>query len=337
MEPEVQEDGTFYLPPFVINDFDPVMPQSQTLDWGMVKLNIPTLHSAGITGKNVKVAVIDTYCNPSHPDMIGAVTREINTTSEQYTVQQNGHGQGTAGIIGARNNGTGVLGVAPDCQIIAIKAMRETGSGDMNEIIAGIDAAVAEGVHIINMSLGTSTDVPAMRAAVLRATNAGILVVCSAGNAGQANSVMFPAKYENAMAIAASNTNGKISAFSSMGWDVDLAAPGEKVLAPWKDNTWAVVSGTSFSAPYVSGCLALLLEAKQLITLGRLEDTAIDIEDPGRDQKAGYGLISPTGFLAKYNVQPPTPPPTPPPVVDPYAKVKQAKQLLTEFLSALMP
>lgn len=323
------EDNTVYLPPFVINEFDPALPQSQTLDWGMVKLNIPTLHSSGITGKGIKVAVIDTYCNPAHPDMGGAIVKSINVTSEAYTVPQNGHGQGTCGIIGARNNDTGVLGVAPDCQIVAIKAMREAGSGDMNEIIAGVDAAIAEGVQIINMSLGTSTDVPQLKAAITRATAAGIFVVCSAGNAGQTDSVMYPAKYDNTIAVAASNTSGKISAFSSMGWAVDLAAPGERVLTCWKDNSYSTVSGTSFSAPYVSGCIALLLSAKLAVTLERLEDTAIDLEEPGKDTKAGYGLISPTGYITKYT--PATPPP-PPPNTDPFLKVRQAEQLLDEFL-----
>lgn len=322
------KDKEVFLPPYVVNNFNPLLPLSQTIDWGINKLGIQSIHSMGITGKGIKVAVIDTYIDPTHPDIIGAVVKQLNATSEPYTTAQNGHGQGTSGVIGARNNNVGVLGVAPGCDIIAIKAMRESGSGDIGELVKAIDMAIAEKVQIINMSLGTTADVPEMKAACARAIAAGILVVCSAGNDGQADSVNYPGKYDGTLAIAATNEAGNVSSFSSMGWDVDLAAPGERILTCWKNKTYAVVSGTSFSAPYVSGCLALLLELKLLITADRLDTTAIDIETPGKDVKSGYGLISPTGFIAKYNV--------PAPPTDPMAKAKQADSKLVEAHNLLI-
>lgn len=294
-----------FLPPYVVNDYNPIMSQSQTVDWGISKLSIETIHSSGITGKGIKVAVIDTYINPNHPDIIGGVVKAINVTSETPT-NQNGHGQGVASVIGARNNNTGTLGVAPNCDIVAIKAMRETGSGQIAEIIKGIDAAIAEKVHIINMSLGTSADIPEMKAAIKRASDAGIFLVCAAGNDGQADSVNYPGKYDSTFAIAATNQDGKVSSFSSMGWDVDLAAPGEQILTAWKNNGYSTVSGTSFSSPFVAGVLALLLEAGVEVTIDKLDQTSVDIEAPGKDVKAGWGLINPTGYLTKYSSQKPS-------------------------------
>lgn len=307
----IQGEESVYLPPFVVNDWNPVLPQSQTIDWWYNKLGISAIHSLGITGKGIKVAVIDTLCKPDHPDMAGAVVKSINVTAEAITVPQNGHGQGVAGCIGARNNETGVIGAAPSCQIVAIKAMRESGSGLTSEIVKGIDAAIAEGCHIINMSLGTTADDPAMRDAVKRATDKGILVVCAAGNAGQADSVNYPAKYPLAIAIAATNSSGNVSSFSSQGWDVDIAAPGERILTCWKDNTYATVSGTSFSSPITAGILALFLEAKMQVTQERLYATAIDIGESGRDTSAGYGLINPNGYFTAYSGPSPSATPSP--------------------------
>lgn len=315
----------FYLPPFVVNEFDPLLPLSQTIDWGLNKLGIPTIHEAGFTGKNVKVAIIDTGVNTEHPDLKGAVIKSINVTGEA-AAHSNGHGTGVAGVVGARNNSFGILGVAPDCQIVAIKAMRETGGGVTSEIVRGIDAAIAEGCHIINMSLGTMTDDPSLREAVKRATDKGILVVCAAGNNGQIDSVNYPGRYELALAIAATNTSGNISAFSSKGWDIDIAAPGERILTTWKNNTYATVSGTSFASPMVAGVLALFLEAKLEVTQQRLYDTAIDIGETGRDTAAGYGLIDPNGFITKYSV------PAAPPV-DPNLKLKEAILKITEGIA----
>lgn len=321
-------DKEVFLPPYVVNEYKPILPLAQTTDWSLNKLGIPNIHTAGLTGKGIKVAVVDTYCSPTHPDLVGAIVKNINVTSEPTTVAQNGHGQGVAGCIGARNNSIGVLGIAPGCQIVAIKAMRESGSGLMTEIVKGIDAAIAENVQIINLSLGTSSDEPSLKAAVKRATDKGILVVCAAGNDGQADSVNYPARYELAIAVAATNASGNVSAFSSQGWDVDLAAPGERILTTWKNNTYATVSGTSFASPICAGVLALFLEAGLQVTQQRLYDTCIDIGETGRDTSAGYGLINPNGFLTQF-------------LADPIDNVRgareliiQAQQKLDQFLNA---
>lgn len=320
-----------FLPPYVVNEVNPVLPQSQTVDWGTNVLRIPEIHSLGITGQGVVVAVVDTGIDENHPDLVNSIQQIINVTGEGMKAS-NGHGIGCAGIIAAQNNNEGILGTAPGAKIIGIKAMRESGGGSISEIIAGIDAAIKAGAQVINLSLGTTSDVPSLKAAIDRAVSAGIYVVCSAGNAGQDNSVVYPARYDVTYAIGATNQSGNVSAFSSRGWEVDIAAPGERILTTWRNRSYARVSGTSFSAPYVSGLFALFLSAELYITHERLQATAIDIEEPGQDTKSGHGLINPLQFIKTYQgsvTQAPTPAPV---AVDPLAKVREAYQLLGEYL-----
>ena len=284
------------LPPFVVNDANPVLSLAENIDWSISSLDIPRIHQEfGLTGKGIKIAVLDTGIY-DHEDLNGAIIERLNTTSEPYPKKieaYNAHGVGCASLIGARRNGTGILSVAPDCQIVAIKCLMESGSGTLVDITEAINLAIDRGVHIISMSLGGGSSIPALKNAIQRATAKGIYVVSAAGNSGGENTVGFPGKYSEGYAIAATNQQKKVSAFSSRGPEVDIAAPGERVLVAWKNNGYATVSGTSFACPITSGCFALFKQAGIKITPQLLKDNAIDIEEPGQDNKSGYGLIDP--------------------------------------------
>lgn len=293
------ETTDMFLPPHVVNEENPVMPQSQTLDWAGVVLNIPQIHELGYRGKGIVVAVIDTACDVNHPDLQGAIKEIINVTSEPLKAT-NHHGTAVTSLIAARDNEEGILGAAPECEIISIKAMRENGGGHINEIIKGIDEAIKRNVDVINLSLGTTSNVSSLRNAVKRATDKGIYVVCSAGNAGKDDSVVYPARYEECYAVGATNQSGYVSAFSSRGVEVDIAAPGERVLAAWKNGGYARVSGSSFSAPLCAGLFALMKEVGVEITHKLLGDTAIDIETPGKDIKSGHGMIDAFKIIRNY-------------------------------------
>jgi subtilisin family serine protease len=317
------------LPPYVVNEVGPAMPQSQTMDWGMNVLKIPEIRTRyGLTGKGIKVAIIDTGIDPDHEDLKGSVVKLVNTTGESFS-SANGHGTACAGIIAARDNQNGVVGVAPNCEIIAIKGMRESGGGVFSELVKAVDVAISSRVDIINLSMGSATNVVAFQNAIARAVNAGIIVVCAAGNAGRDNSVTIPARYGNTIGVGATNQSGRVSAFSSRGWEVDIAAPGELVLTTWKNNGYAKLSGTSFAAPYVTGVIALLLEAGVAVSSSLLKETAIDIEEPGEDVKSGHGILNGLKILETHK---PTDPSDPRPPIDGLADVKNALQLLQKFI-----
>lgn len=310
------------LPPYFIDNIMEIIPFAETTDWSLTSLDIPKFHAMGITGKEIKIAVLDTGADPKHQDLKEAITEVINVSGENLGFS-NGHGTGTAAVIGARKNGNGIIGVAYDCKIIAIKVLRESGGGTYAAIIAGVEAAISKGVDIINMSLGGPSNTPALESVINKAVRRGITVICAAGNAGGTDTVSYPARYPSVIAVAATNKHKEISSFSSRGKEVDVAAPGEKIRTAWKNNTYAVVSGTSFAAPFCAGIAALMMEIDRKLTLEIIKKTAFDIDEPGFDISSGYGLINPFKMLstppeptpvASITPSPtssPTPPPTP--------------------------
>lgn len=277
------------------------------IEWGIAKVEAPKAWAQGYTGSGVKVGIIDTGIAPHDDLIIAGGANFVDTASSYY--DDNGHGTHVAGTVAALDNGIGVIGVAPGAQLYAIKVLNSTGSGTLSDIIEGIDFAISEQLDIINMSLGTSTDSPALHTAVDAAYNSGILVVASAGNSGKrvitVDNVGYPAKYESAIAVAATDVNNLRASFSSTGPAVEVAAPGVYVRSTYLNNGYATMSGTSMAAPHVSGHLALMIQAfpnkTPLEIRALLQLYVLDLGSVGRDWAFGYGLIQ--SFLT--NVQPP--------------------------------
>jgi minor extracellular protease Epr len=274
---------------FTIND--------DTIEWGIAKVEAPKAWAQNITGAGVKVGIIDTGI-ALHDDLVIAGGANFVDSAIGY-YDDNGHGTHVAGTVAALDNGIGVIGVAPDVALYAIKVLDSSGSGYLSDIIEGIDFAISEQLDIINMSLGTSTDSPALHTAVDAAYNAGILVVASAGNSGKRvtsmDNVGYPAKYESAIAVAATDINNNRASFSSTGPAVEVAAPGVSVRSTYLNNGFATMSGTSMAAPHVSGQLALLIQAfpnKTPVEIrALLQFYVLDLGTIGRDWAYGYGLI----------------------------------------------
>jgi len=289
--------------------------KSQTQDWGIEKTNTPKAWNLNYTGKGIKVAVLDTGI-ATHSDVYvsGGVSFAPYTTSYN---DDNGHGTHVAGIIGAENNDQGTVGVAPDAELYAVKVLGSNGSGYTSDIVSGIDWAIANNMDIINMSLGTQTESLALKDAVTRAINSGIVVVAAAGNDGNSlgtgDTVDFPARYDNVISVAAIDSNNNKAYFSSAGPSVDVAAPGVSIYSTLNTGGYGYMQGTSMASPYVAGVLALYKEAypnysaTQLETL--LKENAIDLGTVGKDNLYGYGLVqSPTvQGTAEVPVAPATP------------------------------
>jgi len=274
-----------------------VNPIAQRVDWGIVNTKSDLSQKNGFTGKGVKVAVLDTGVKINHSDLL--LSGGYNPNGSTYD-DMHGHGTHVAGIIGAKNNDYGVVGVAPDANVYGVKVLNNSdGSGSTSDIIKGIDWAISNDMDIINMSLGSNTYSQAFQDAVTRAHNAGIFVVAAAGNdgnvTGTGDTVDYPAKYENVIAIAATNDQNAKAGFSSAGPGVDFAAPGYQILSTYKNGDYVLMSGTSMASPYFSGVLALYKEAypsysnEQIVTL--METSALDLGTQGKDPLFGYGLV----------------------------------------------
>ncbi len=275
--------------------------ENQTQDWGIPKLKAPSSWQSGFTGKGVKVSVVDTGISP-HPDLTIAGGASFSTVTSSYA-DDNGHGTHVAGIIGARNNSIGTVGIAHEASIYAVKALEANGSGSLSSIVAGIDWSITNDMDIINLSLGTTSPSTTLQQVVDRANNAGILVVAAAGNNGRTDGsgdlVNYPARYSSAIAVAATDINNNRASFSATGSTVEVAAPGVGINSTLSNGGYGQMSGTSMATPYVAGNLALMkqafptLSSTQLRT--KLSQDSIDLGTTGRDTWFGNGLVqSPT-------------------------------------------
>jgi subtilisin len=313
----------FRLPPFEVQAVTKAL--SETLDWSIGFLGIPAVW-AQTEGEGVKVAVLDTGCDLDHPDLQGAVVGAMDFSGSLWGVRdRSSHGSWCAGMIGARANDIGVRGIVPKCQLLIGKVLGDDGSGSEQAILNGIKWAAAQGANIISMSLGG----PRMSESLHTAIKAFVakphrFVICAAGNDGRENSVGYPAVWEETVAVAAVDRNGRLTSFSSRGPQVDIAAPGQDMLStvPLSAGGYAKMSGTSMATPVVAGvaaaCLSKHLKEGGLTgletwqdLLAHLRKTAKDAGPQGPDTGYGYGIINPAKLLA--DIAPVTPPVTPTP------------------------
>lgn len=280
--------------------------QAQTTDWGITDVKAPSAWGIGNTGAGVKVAVVDTGIAPHDDLLVAGGTSVVNYTTSY--ADDNGHGTHVGGIIGAENNSIGTVGVAPDADVYAVKALNSKGSGYLSDIIAGIDWAISNNMNIVNLSLGTTTDSLALQQEVDKAYSSGILVVAAAGNDGGA--VNYPAKYSSAIAVSAVDSTNTIATFSSRGPEVEVAAPGVSILSTYLNNQYATMSGTSMATPMVAGELALIKQANPTASASTLRNTlaaqVLDLGAAGRDDLYGFGLIQSVGTISNTPTAPVT-------------------------------
>lgn len=218
-------------------------------------------------GKGMKVAVLDTGCDVNHPDLKDRIiggrnfTDDDSSNPEIYT-DYNGHGTHVAGTIAAQENDAGVIGVAPEADLLIVKVLNRNGSGQYAWIIKGIHYAIEQNADIISMSLGGPVDVPELHDAIKAAIRKNILVVCAAGNEGDGDDstdeFAYPGCYNEVVSVGAINLERDSSRFTNSHNEVDCVAPGEGILSTYLNGKYATLSGTSMAAPHVSGALALI-------------------------------------------------------------------------------
>ncbi|MFB6283398.1 MAG: S8 family serine peptidase [Halobacteria archaeon] len=289
--------------------------QSQGTPWGIGKINASEAEgSVPDSAENgINVAVLDTGVDYTHEDLNNTVKWGVNTHGSGVDygkdAAMDGHGHGThvSGTIAANDNQLGVVGVAPNTSIYAIKVLSDDGWGYSSDVAQGIEEAhkgpdgvrgTADDADIISMSLG-GPDAQSKREAVQNVTD-DVVIISAAGNYGDGdpstNEIEYPAKYNGSLAIAASNSQDSTAYFSAEGKQLDVAAPGVSVKSttPGGYSTW---SGTSMATPHVSGAAALILASKNDPDYGTekvrqiLTNSTKDIESSGFDKKAGHGRI----------------------------------------------
>jgi len=227
--------------------------------WGILMCNIEKYWELS-KGAGILVGVLDTGI-VDHTDLPQgkAWGTGLNCTGENsFFDSGSGHGVHVSGIIGAREDGKGIVGVAPECTILPIKVLNRDGSGSYESIAKGIRAAINANCDILNLSLGSPSEPPQeIHYAIKEAADKGMIIVAAAGNDG--GDVCYPAKYEEVIAVAAMDKNGRIANFSSHGQRIAVAAPGVDIYSTHFNNGYATMSGTSQASPFIAGICALLL------------------------------------------------------------------------------
>ncbi|MCY9089783.1 S8 family peptidase [Bacillus mojavensis] len=261
--------------------------------WNLEPIQVKQAWKEGLTGKNVKIAVIDSGISPHDDLSISGGYSAVSYTSSYK--DDNGHGTHVAGIIGAKHNGYGIDGVAPEAQIYAVKALDQNGSGDLQGLLKGIDWSIANGMDIVNMSLGTSSDSQILHDAMDKAYEKGVLLVAASGNDGNGKPVNYPAAYSSVVAVSATDQHNQLASFSTTGNEVEFSAPGTDITSTYLHQYYATGSGTSQATPHAAAMFALLKQRDpgntnvQLRAL--MQKNIVDLGMTGRDQQFGYGLI----------------------------------------------
>ena len=273
---------------------------SEVLPWGVDRIDTDLVWGI-TTGDPIQVAIVDTGIDVKHPDLVGNLKGGVSTVA--YTRKyndDNGHGTHVAGIAAAIDN---TIGVGPKIDLYAVKVLDRRGSGYLSDVIEGLDWAVANGMQVVNMSLGTASDVQSFHDAVARVYAAGITQVAAAGNTGGA--VIYPATYPEVIAVSATDNTDTIASWSSRGLEIDLAVPGVSIYSTYKGSTYKTLSGTSMAAPHVAGVAALVLTVPEKCEFlldsvsgcspaevqQRLEATAENLGVVGKDNLYGSGLV----------------------------------------------
>jgi len=299
----------------------------EIIDWGLEGSGIPDRWK-NTQGEDFLVAILDTG-TPRHADLPEPAFSHNFAPRSSDPFDHHGHATHCAGIVGARANEKGIVGVAPKCRIGYCKVLGDDGSGDGRGIASGIHKAIDEGAHVVSMSLGGGYD-RATDEAILDAVQAGIFVFCAAGNEGDidgVNTIGYPARLATTIAISSYNRDGQISRYSSRGPEVDFVFPGEDILSCWPNGTYRKLSGTSMSAPFAAGLAALMLSAHKQAGAGVITPIrnnndlrehwkrhAQDMGDAGHDRHWGWGIVKAGDLL---DVIPDAPTPTPDgPIID---------------------
>jgi subtilisin family serine protease len=253
----------------------------------------------GFRGAGARIAIVDTGIDLDHPDLVGSIDQGDSKNCVNPAAPPNdGHGHGThvAGTAAASLNGVGVVGVAPEAELVAVKIFDDAGNSSESLVLCGFDHVMAlnadadstNDIDVMNMSFGEqrawgdcATD--ALHAAVCAAHAAGVIMVAGSGNSAVDAGTSVPAAFPEVISVSAltdfdtqrgglagckfilelfsTECDDTLAVFSNFGGSVDVVAPGVFIYSTWPDGTYKTSSGTSMATPHVAGVAAIMAAA----------------------------------------------------------------------------
>lgn len=289
--------GDMLVTPTPVDDTDTTLRQ-----WYLTRIQAPNPQEFEIPP--VRVAIIDTGIDMQHPDLVNQIVDTIDVFTEEQMIDRQGHGTHTAGIIAAQpNTAVQSRGICTTCQIVAIKAINDDGYGSDVTVAQGIDHAIEAKAVVINLSIGSVSDAPAIKAAIERAIAADILIVAAAGNNTQTTAEnIFPAAYPGVLGVSAVDKDDQIASFAIKSTGIDIVAPGIDIFntSPFGDG-YSIEQGTSTAAPQVTATAAMVRAIRPELNAVQTQELllmhTIDLGRPGYDTTYGYGLLNVRGVL----------------------------------------
>ena len=283
--------------------------QTCTKQTAVTSLNLAAAHEVS-RGGGVRVAVLDTGIDPSHPLFAGRIAGGwdfIDNDRDPTDVASRVDADGDGVADGAYGHGTHVAGIvvltAPQASLLVVRVLDSEGRGDVKSVAAGIRWAVANGARVINLSLGLLQQSSAIDIALAEAQVRDVVCVASAGNWGAEYPQEYPALSPRVISVAATDAENRPAAFTSFGETVDVCAPGVAIRSAYPGGRYLLWSGTSMAAPFVSGAAALLVGLHpdwNLSTLmERLRRYARSVADPSPAQlgRLGAGVLDASAAL----------------------------------------
>lgn len=270
------------------------------------------VHTSGIVGQGVKVCIVDTGVDDTHPALNPLIAEKdfFANPEDNDAFDDHGHGTHVAGII-ASNDPTN-MGVAPGASLMAAKVLGPSGSGTTFDVVAGIDWCVANGADVINLSLGGGLFTDACdddpinhpdAVAVKNAVNQGVVVAVASGNDEAINAVSSPACSSDAITVGAVDDLDDRTWFSNEGPQLDVVAPGVDVTSTVPTGSCLLCSptgfvsleGTSMATPHVAGLAALILDANPTLTVPQvraaIENNVLDLTEPNPPAGLGFDTV----------------------------------------------
>jgi subtilisin family serine protease len=250
------------------------------------KMHLPQAHEL-VKGSKVLVAVIDSGVDVTHPDLAGDIAGTFDALGTG--LKPHSHGTAIAGAIAAHGR---LMGAAPAAQILAVRAFSGEGGDDGTTfaIMSGLNWAVSHGARVINMSFAGPQD-PGIARSLAAAHDRGVTLVAAAGNKGAKSPPLYPAADPHVIAVTSTDASDQLPAFANRGGYVAVAAPGVDLMLLAPNGTLQVLSGTSFSAAYVTGTAALMLERKPDLAPDSLRLTLTGTAHRLKADESGSGLV----------------------------------------------
>jgi thermitase len=290
-------NDTYYATPYPSSHYGNIA------QWGPQAVSAPAAWDNTQGDSSTVIAIVDTGVDDTHPDLAAKIVGEYSFTGK--VKDGFGHGTHCAGIAAAvTNDSVGVAGMCPNCKILSVKVLDDTGSGWMSDVASGITYAADHGADVISLSLGGSGRSETLRLALDYALNHNALPVCAMGNSGT-TSALEPAYWGSCLSVVAADSNGNKASFSTYGVRADVSAPGVGILSTmptystylsthgYKPN-YDALSGTSMATPMVAGIAGLVRSRNPGLTPTQTKGIILATAGDGKSwsPELGFGLVN---------------------------------------------